>query len=199
LSSRLKNPTGGCRQGERAAAAALPDNLAGVEILAASAADPYVLLHLSNGSAAILVGSLETGLSNPTKPLLHLFTFGKWHCSHPGRQSRNRFVKPYRNPTTSLHLSKRAVQPTSAASKQVRQTIQKPYYVLLHLSSGSAAILLGSRETGLSNPTETLLHFSTFRKRQCSHPAWQPYNMSAKPPMFKQLLRMSPHSCLATF
>ena len=48
-------------QGEKAAVAALPDNAAGVEVLAASVADPYLLLHLSNGSAALLKGSLESG------------------------------------------------------------------------------------------------------------------------------------------
>ena len=54
-----EQPTG--VQGEKAAAAALPENVADVEILAASVADPYLLLHLSNGSAALLMGSLETG------------------------------------------------------------------------------------------------------------------------------------------
>ena len=62
LVSPPEAPTG--VQSERAAAAALPGNLAGVEILAASAADPYVLLHLSNGSAALLKGSLDTGQSS---------------------------------------------------------------------------------------------------------------------------------------
>lgn len=46
-------------QGDKAALAA--GNAAGVRILAAAAADPYVLLHLSNGSAALLRGSLESG------------------------------------------------------------------------------------------------------------------------------------------
>lgn len=54
-----KAPTG--VQGEKAAEAALPDNAAGVQILGASVADPYLLLHLSNGSAALLKGSLDTG------------------------------------------------------------------------------------------------------------------------------------------
>lgn len=52
-------PTG--VQSEKAAVAALPGNIAGVKILAASIADPYVLLHLSSGSAALLQGSLESG------------------------------------------------------------------------------------------------------------------------------------------
>lgn len=56
-----REPTG--VQGEKAAAAALPGNVAGVEILAASVADPYLLLHLSNGSAVLLKGSLDTGLA----------------------------------------------------------------------------------------------------------------------------------------
>lgn len=50
-------------QGEKAAAAALSGNVADVVILAASVADPYLLLHLSNGSAVLLKGSLETGLA----------------------------------------------------------------------------------------------------------------------------------------
>ena len=54
-----EEPTG--VQSEKAAVAALPSNVAGVKILAASAADPYILLHLSNGSAALLQGSLESG------------------------------------------------------------------------------------------------------------------------------------------
>lgn len=57
-------PTG--VQSERAAAAAHPRNVAGVAILAASAADPYVLLHLSNGSAALLKGSLDAGAQRGT-------------------------------------------------------------------------------------------------------------------------------------
>lgn len=48
-------------QGEKAAAAALPSNTLGVETLAASVADPYLLLHLSNGSAVLLFANLETG------------------------------------------------------------------------------------------------------------------------------------------
>lgn len=57
-------PTG--VQGEKAAVAALPDNLTWVQILAASVADPYLLLHLSNGSAALLVGSLDSGIKFPS-------------------------------------------------------------------------------------------------------------------------------------
>lgn len=59
LMAPAEAPTG--VQGEKAATAALPGNAAGVEILAASVADPYLLLHLSNGSAALLKGSLDSG------------------------------------------------------------------------------------------------------------------------------------------
>ena len=53
-------PTG--VQGEKAAESAQPEALANVQIMAAAAADPYVLLHLSNGSAALLSSTIESGV-----------------------------------------------------------------------------------------------------------------------------------------